>query len=139
MRFRFHLRAAAAGLALLTLGCTSLREVPPSQFAAEPERRHVRVVTREGLLYEFDYVAVSNDSLIGYRRRETTGPAEEYATVPLPLHDIQTLASRRIDWYRTGLIGGGVLAALVVKGLSDSSAPADERSSGGGGPGGREQ
>jgi hypothetical protein len=135
MRFRFDFPAVAAGLSLLAMGCTALREVPPSQYAAEPERRHVRVVTREGLIYEFDYVAVNGDSLVGYRRRDAAGPAEEYITVPLPLEDIQTLASRRIDWYRTGLIGGGVLAALVVKGLSDSSSPSgDEPSSGGGGP-----
>jgi hypothetical protein len=118
---------------LLAAGCTTLREIPRSQYASQPERRHVRLVTREGLVYEFDYIQVSGDSLIGYRRRDVEGPAEEFALVGLPLEEVQRLSARSVDWYRTGLIGGGVIAAFVAKGLTESS---DKPEGGGGGGGG---
>ena len=49
-------RRWVATVALLATGCTSLREVPPSEYLSRPERKHVRVVTRDGLEYEFDIV-----------------------------------------------------------------------------------
>jgi len=123
-------------LGLLAEGCTSLREIPRSEYAASPERKDVRLLTRDGLRYEFDYVSVGGDSLVGYRHRDVEGPAEEYATVRVPLDDVAQLASRRLDWYRTGLIGGGVIAALVARGLTGSNNNGEGPIPGGGGKGG---
>jgi len=128
-------RLCVASLWLLGTGCTALREIPPSQYAAAPERRHVRVVTRAGLSYEFDFVKVAGDSLLGYRRRDVGGPAEDYATLAVPLEDVARLSARGVDWYRTGLIGGGVLAAVVAAGLSArSDNSSGSETSGGGTP-----
>ena len=113
-------------------GCTALKEVPRSEYAAREERKAVQVTTREGLHYELDYARIQNDSLIGYRRRDVEGPVDEFDTLQLPLDQVAKLSARRIDWYRTGLIGGLSLAAIVAAGLSGhSNAP-----SGGGGGGG---
>src|SRR6058998_3502984 len=87
-------------------GCTTLRELPRSEYAARPERQHVRVTTRDGLQYEFDEAHVSGDSLVGTREREAAGPVIEIATLSIPLDEIQRLSVRGIDWYRTGLVGG---------------------------------
>lgn len=99
-------------------GCTTLREIPRSEYTAEPERHHVRMWTDEGLVYEFDYVQVEHDSLVGYRQRDVEGPVDEYATLAVPVSSVARLSARRVDWYRTGLIGGGMLLAVVAVGLS---------------------
>lgn len=119
-------------LSALGTGCTSLREVPRSEYASESERKHVRLVTRDGLTYEFDYVTVSGDTLTGFRRRDTPG-VEDYASMSVSLEEVEKLSLRAIDWKRTGLIGGGVLAAFVVKGLSNDSPPPIDPGDGGGG------
>ena len=133
IRYRWP-RVLSPMVCLLAMGCTSLREIPRSEFAAKPERKDVRMVTRDGLTYEFDYISVSGDSLVGYRRRDVSGPADEYGSLVLPLADVTKLSARGVDWYRTGLIGGGVLAALVARGLAENR---DSGDSGGGGGGGR--
>lgn len=124
-----------AGVALLVAaqGCTSLREIPRSDYTRLPERRHVRVETVEGLRYEFDFARFSADSLKGFRRLDLEGPVDTYAEVGLDLAELSKLSMRRVDWYRTGLIGGGVLAAVVAAGLATASASSDENTSGGGG------
>ena len=99
-------------------GCTTLREIPRSEYASRPERQHVRVTTREGLVYDFDYAQVTSDTLVGYRERESDGPVSDIATLAIPLSDIDRLSKHGVDWYRTGLIGGGVLAAVIAAGLS---------------------
>ena len=99
-------------------GCTALKEIPRSDFASRPQRQHVRVRTEDGLVYEFDYARVADDTLTGYRERDTEGPVAEIATVAIPLGDIHVLSVRGVDWYRTALIGGGALAGLVAAGLS---------------------
>lgn len=108
-------------------GCTTLREVPRSSFAAADERKHVEVDTNEGLHYVFDYARFSGDTLTGYRQRDTEGEFDEYATLAIPLESITRLSARRIDWYRTGLVGGATLSAIVLTALSrhkgSSSAP----------------
>ena len=128
-------RSWVAIVALLATGCTALKEIPRSEYAAQAERKHVRVVTRDGLQYEFDYTQVQGDTLVGYRERDVPGAAEDIATVPFALEDITALRVRGLDWYRTGLIGGGLIAALVATGLTTGGAdrPSDGGSSGGGG------
>jgi hypothetical protein len=132
------LRICASGALLWATGCTSLREIPPADYATQSERKHVRVETREGLVYEFDFARVESDSLIGFRQRNVEGAFEEFVTVRLALDDVQRLSSRSVDWYRTGLVGGGVLAAVVAAGLGASSGNDDDGATGGGGKGGVE-
>jgi hypothetical protein len=124
------------GLVVFT-GCTSLREIPRNQYAAQPERKNVRVMTRDSLRYEFDFINVQADTLVGYRRRDIEGPADEYATVRVPLDEVAQLSSRRLDWYRTGLVGGGFIAALVARGLAGSADKPITPGDGGGGGGSR--
>ena len=81
------LRAAGYAAWLLGAGCTALREIPRGEYAAVPERQHVRLQTQEGLIYEFDYVRVEGDSLAGYRRRDLPGPVDDYATLRVPLEE----------------------------------------------------
>ncbi len=113
-------------------GCTTLREIPRSEYAARPEREHVRVSTRDGLVYDFDYARVANDTLVGYRERDTSGPVSDIATLAIPLADIERLSRHGLDWYRTGLVGGGVIAAVLAAGVSRNNGAGD----GGGTPGG---
>ena len=117
-------------------GCMTLKEVPRSEFAARPERKHVRVTTTEGLVYEFDYVEVAGDTLTGYRERDTESTLPEMATLQIGLNDIDRLSVRGVDWYKTGLIGGGAIAAVVAAGLSNNKndKPAEGGDSGGNPP-----
>ena len=121
------------GLWLMASGCTSLREIPRSDFNSSRQRKDVRVVTRDGLVYEFDFARVRNDSLVGYHRRDLEGSTDDYATVDIPLAEINHFSSRSVDWVRTGLIGGSALAAVIVTGLNAAARnPSDTPSSGGG-------
>ena len=55
---------------------------------------------------------------MGYRRRDVEGPIDEFDTLRLPLDEVATISARRIDWYRTGLMGGLSMAAIVAVGIS---------------------
>jgi hypothetical protein len=122
--------AALGGLSLLA-GCTTLRDVPRSDYTAQAERKNVRIWTQEGLEYEFDFVRVENDSLIGYRHQDVEGSFDDYAILAMPLSEVQRLSARKVDWKRTSLVGGGVLAAVVVAGLSGDDPPPATQGSGG--------
>jgi len=136
MRSSDAARMAVCALWLLGTGCTALKEIPRSEYAAQPERKNVRVHTVDGLVYEFDHVRVESDTLVGFRRQDVEGAFEEFASLRLPLEDINQFSSRGVDWYRTGLIGGGALAAVVVAGLNAAGRNNnDDPSSGGGKPG----
>lgn len=115
-------------------GCTALRELPRSEYAARPERQHVKIETTEGLHYEFDYVQVANDSLTGFKERDNEGPVSEVSTLSMPLENVRALSTRQIDWYKTGLAGGGAVAALVAAVVTTvhKSGSGDSGSSGGG-------
>ncbi len=115
--------------ALVLPGCTSLREIPREQLAVKPERKDVRVVTRAGLQYEFDFARFEAESLVGYRRRDVEGAVPDYATMHIALDDVARVSSRELDWTRTALIGGGVAAAGIAAGLASRNAK------GGGTPG----
>jgi hypothetical protein len=95
-------------------GCTALREIPRSDYAARAQDRPIRVLTREGLSYELDAAKFEADTLVGYRRRDVQGPIDEFDTLRLPLDQVATISARRIDWYRTGLVGGLSMAAIVA-------------------------
>lgn len=130
---------ALMGLSLAVSGCTSLREIPRPDYNSIPERKGVRVETRDGLVYDFDYAAFTGDSLTGYRHRgDVEGPVDQTTTFRIALDDIEHLTTRRLDWYRTGLVGGSVLAGVLVAGLGGPAVrPPDTGGSSGGGGGGR--
>jgi hypothetical protein len=134
-------RAGSAALMLVWIageGCSTLREIPRGEYASVAERKNVRLTTREGLHYELDFIKVQGDSLIGYRRQDVEGPIDEFATLQVPLDDVQTLSTRGMDWKRTGIVGGGVVAVLAVLGLRKALTDDGSSSSGGTGkdPGG---
>jgi hypothetical protein len=132
-------RALAGGVLaawLASSGCTTLREIPREQYAQSPERKGVRIETREGLVYDFDYVTVASDTLTGFRSRsEAEGPVDQMASFRIALDEIQVMNTRKLDWYRTGLVGGGVIAGVLVAGLAGSSGKSDPNAGGGGGGG----
>lgn len=103
-------------------GCTVLREIPRADYVERVPERSVRVVTRAGDSYELETARVEADSLVGYRRLDVEGPVEEFETLRVPLDDVVSISARRVDWYRTGLIGGlGVAAIVVAAGRSGSN------------------
>lgn len=132
------LAAAVLALQFASAGCTSLREIPRAEYTDIPERKGVRVETKDGLVYDFDYAAFAGDSLTGYRHRsDVEGPVDQTVTFRIALDDIDHLTTRKLDWYRTGLVGGGVLAGVLVAGLGGKAASSPDGGSSGGGGGGR--
>ena len=127
---------AVLALWLIANGCTTLREIPRSEFHQLPDRRGVRVETREGLVYDFDYATVAGDSLTGVRHRtDVEGPVDQTVSFSIALDDIQQLTTRRFDWYRTGLVGGGLVAGVIVAALgANSRSDSGSGQSGGGNP-----
>jgi hypothetical protein len=130
--------AAVLALLLAANGCTALREIPRNDYDQVPERHGVRVETRDGLVYDFDYASFTTDSLTGYRNRgDVEGPVEQVVALRLALDDVEHLTTRKVDWYRTTLVGGTVLAGVLVAGLSAASKPAEPSPTSTGGGGGR--
>lgn len=113
--------AVLAGALLGAQGCSTFREIPPTEYAARPSRDNVRVVTKDGRQWEFDSARVEGDSLKAFTRRDVEGNVDEYETHAFALSDVASLSARRIDWYRTGLIGGVSLAAVVAAGIAAHS------------------
>ena len=135
-------RQRAACIAVLTAwcaasGCTTLQEIPRTEYTALNERRAVRVLTRDSLSYEFDYATISGDSLVGFRRNdvEDGGPVPEYSSLAMPLENIEKLSARKVDWYRTSLIGGIGVLAVAGAGLAKNAANGGGTTSPGGNPG----
>lgn len=130
--------AAVLACYLAATGCTTLREIPRGQYALSGERKAVRVTTRDGLIYEFDYATFDADSMQGFRhRQDVEGPLDQLATVHFALEDIAHLESRGVDWYRTSLVGGGVLAGVLAVGLTAAARHANDGGGSSGGGGGR--
>ncbi|MCC6348054.1 MAG: hypothetical protein IT347_00485 [Candidatus Eisenbacteria bacterium] len=126
------IRAAVLTFWTLSAGCTTLRELPRADYGASPERKGVRIETRDGLVYEFDRATYDADSLTGYRlRSELEGPVDELAVVRIALDDVTRMRTRRVDWYRTGLVGGGVLAGVLAVGLAKAASNGGSSGSGG--------
>lgn len=112
------LRVVVLAAWLAAAGCTTLRELPRTDYASTPQRKGVRVETRDGLAYDFDYATYDPDSLTGYRQKtDVDGPVSEVAVVRIALDDVTRMRTRQVDWYRTGLIGGGVIAGVAAVGL----------------------
>ncbi len=131
------LRLAVLACLLGAQGCTSLRELPRRSFAVKSERKGVRIETHDRLVFDFDYATFDPDSLTGYRHRnDLEGPIDQIAVVRLALADVDRLSTRSVDWYRTAIVGGSVLAAVLAAGLAknDSGTAADGGNSGGGDP-----
>ncbi len=86
MRIHRGLRVGACALWLWGSGCTSLREIPRGDYAARPQREHVRVVTRQGLLYEFDYATFAADrsAALSLRRGSRSGWRRWCFSAPSP-------------------------------------------------------
>lgn len=132
------LSGAVLGLWIAATSCTSLREIPRADYSMMPERKGVRVETREGLVYDFDYAAFTGDSLTGYRHRgDLEGPVDQTVVFRIALDDIDHLTTRKLDWYRTGLVGGSMLAGVLVAGLGGQSPRPPETGGGTSGGGGR--
>ena len=130
--------AAVLALFLAANGCTALREIPREDYGQVHERHGVRVETRDGLVYDFDYASFTSDSLTGYRSRsENEGAVDQMATFRLALDDVEHLTTRKVDWFRSGLVGGTVLAGVLVAGLNGGSKPAEPSPTSGGGGGGK--
>jgi hypothetical protein len=124
-------RTLAALLCLMACGCSVARELPRSEYAAQPERHNVKVETRTGEKYEFDRARIAADSLYGYQPVETEGSFDEYRVVNIPLDQVVRLSIRGVDWYRTGLIAG-VAAAAVLAAVLSQQANGSSSDSGGG-------
>ena len=138
MRRSRALSGAVLALWIAAGGCTTLREIPRADYPRVPERQGVRVETRDGLVYDFDYASFSPDSLTGFRRRsDLEGPADQIVSFRLALEDVEHITTRRLDWYRTGLVGGSVLAGVLVAGLGAAAAKPPEQGGNTGGGGGR--
>ena len=132
------LRGAVLISWLAAASCSTLLEIPRGDYPLVAERRGVRVETREGLVYDFDYAAFSSDSLTGYRHRsDVEGPVDQTVSFQIALGDIDHLTTRKLDWYRTGLVGGSVLAGVLVAALGAGVAKPSEQGGGGSGGGGR--
>ena len=135
-------RQRAAAVAALTVwcaasGCTTLQEIPRNEYNLGGERRGIRVMTRDSLQYEFDYVVVANDTLTGFRRQDEVGSVAAYASMAFPVDSIEKLASRRVDWYRTTLVGGVGILAVAGAGLAKNAATRGAGEGNGSGGGGR--
>ncbi len=107
-------RHGAALLCLAGCGCGVMRELPRGDYARVPERHDVRIVTQDGKNYAFDRVQMGADSLTGYARKNVQGRFDEFAAVRLGLDDVARMSVRSVDWYRTGVLGGVALAAVLA-------------------------
>ncbi len=132
---RRALRACAVAC-LVTTGCTSLREIPTSEYTAQANRKDLRLVTKDGLEYQFDYAQVTGDTLVGYRRRDVEGPFDDFAVLHLPLSDVSQMEARKVDWTRTSLVGGGIIAVGLAIGFAVKNATSNGSESSGGAKGG---
>ena len=123
-------RCGTALMCLAACGCAVMRDLPRGDYARVPERHDVRIVTRGGEGYTFDRVQLAADTLTGYVRKNVEGSFDEFATVRLGLDDVARMSVRSVDWYRTGVLGGVALAAVLAVVLTQANG-----SSGDGSPG----
>jgi hypothetical protein len=133
-----HPRAAALAALIAWgagAGCTALKEIPRSEYTSPGEIKSVRLMTRDSLDYEFDFARVQGDSITGFRRRDEGGPAADYATLALPLQEVQRISTRQIDWPRTMLVGGLGILLVATAGLAAKNSQTGGGGDSGGGSG----
>ena len=129
------------GLVVLLLlaanGCTAMREVPRSEYAAQEDRRDVVVETVDGERVEFESIKVQGDTLTGWRERkdeELPPPAkdEDGKLIPEPppplpeerqvmLDRVAKLSMKQVSWKKTSLVFAPMVAGLIVYALTRSS------------------
>jgi len=102
-------------------GCTALREIPRQDYVERVPKQIVHVLARNGTNYELETARVEADTLVGFLRHGVEGPIEEFETVRVPLDDVQSISARRIDWYRTGLIGATAAAVITTVAIRASA------------------
>jgi hypothetical protein len=124
-------------------GCSSLIQVPRSEFASQPVRKNVWIRTQTGEQYAFDRAEFTADSLRGTGYQEKTvlqadgQPLieEVQSRVSLPLDQVTSLAEKRRNWSRTAKWGLGVGAAAAFVVAVGVAKPNDEEAGPGGGKG----
>jgi len=129
-------RGLVVGILLAANGCTALRELPPSEYAAQNERRDVVMETVDGERVEFQSIKVQGDTLTGWRDRKDTelpAPAKDPdgnlipEPPPLPeerqvmLDRVAKLSVKQVSWKRTGLLFAPMVAGLIVYALTRST------------------
>lgn len=126
-------RGAMALLLMAQTGCTALRAIPVTSYGESGTRRDVVAETTDGRRLEFEEAHAEGDTLVGYRRadEDTTRTLGE---TRLPFEQITKLSRKSVDWRRTGLIGGAVIAGAVVYGLTRQKDDTPVDTGGGGKP-----
>jgi hypothetical protein len=117
-------------------GCTALQALPPSEYAAQNERRDVVMETVDGERVEFQSIRVQGDTLTGWREKKDTElplPAKDAdgnlipEPPPLPeerqvmLDRVAKLSVKQVSWKRTSLLFAPVVAGLIVYALTRSA------------------
>ena len=119
---RAGLRLVAA-LLTFTLGCSSVRTVPIERVSTQGQGR-TRVVMHDGYVYQFERVAVRDDSLYGSyqvtEEREGLGGEVIFEDVMrqtiLPVGGISRLEVKHWDISKNLLLGaGGVLFTIWLR------------------------
>lgn len=137
-------RTSRALMALLTLfatGCTAMKELPRTEYAAQPDRRDVVIESQSGEKMEFESIQVRGDTLTGWtekkQKEEEEAPRSEDGTLPtqppsfeerqIMLDRVAKMSVKQVSWRRTGLIGGVLLAGtityLLTRSGDDNAAP----------------
>ena len=127
-------RGLVALVMLAANGCTALRELPRSEYAAQDERRDVVMETVDGERVEFESIKVQGDTLTGWREKqdaELPPPAKDAdgnllpePAAPLPeerqvmLDRVAKLSVKQVSWKKTSLVFAPVVAGLIVYALT---------------------
>lgn len=128
-------RCATLLLALVAVGCSSVREVPVRSLAPEGTGR-ARVVLRDGYSYAFRRVYPRNDSLVGVYHlvEERIGAGGDIAYVDveretvLPAASVAHVEMRRLDLSKSLLMGAGaVIAGIYVVRLFEGPEKPDSK------------
>ncbi len=144
-------RMLMVGAMLLANGCTALKELPRTEYAAQAERRDVVIESDSGEKLEFESIKVQGDTLTGWSEKkaddkprnddppvrseegtqptEPTQPSLSFEERQIMLDRVAKMSVKQVSWKRTGLIGGvlvaGAVAYLLSRSGDDEVAPPD--------------